>query len=43
MEADMEMTEAREEKIKNILIMLFEDQYGCKLVPSSSKKEGASA
>lgn len=36
---DMEMTEDRKEKVKEILQTLFEDQYGCKLIRSSLKKE----
>lgn len=40
---DMEVTEERAEKIKNILKNLYEDQYGCKLVRVKDKKDGASA
>lgn len=40
---DMEMTEERKKKIEDILRELFEDQYGCRLIRSSVKKEGASA
>lgn len=40
---DMEVTEERAEKIKEILMALYEDQYGCKLIRVSEKKDGASA
>ncbi len=39
---DMEVTEERARKIKNILRELFEDQYDCKLVLVTDKKGGAS-
>lgn len=40
---DMEVTEERKGQMEKILKALFEDQYGCKLVRSSVKKEEASA
>jgi len=36
---DIEMSEERKKQIENILLMLFEDQYGCKLLYSSEKKK----
>ncbi len=39
---DMEMTEERKKRIENILLTLFEDQYGCKLLRFSEKKKEAS-
>lgn len=39
---DMEVTEERARKIKNILKELFEDQYDCKLVLVTDKKGRAS-
>lgn len=40
---DMEVTEERQEKIKEILKDLYEDQYKCKLVRVKDGKGGASA
>lgn len=40
---DMEMTEDRKKQIENILAVLFEDQYSCKLIRSSVKNSEASA
>ncbi len=40
---DMEVTEERARKIENILKELYEDQYNCKLVRATEKKDGASA
>lgn len=42
-EYDMEVTEERARKIKEILKAQYEDQYGCTLVPVKDKKDGASA
>ena len=40
---DMGVTEERARKIENILKELYEDQYNCKLVRATEKKDGASA
>lgn len=34
-----ELTPERAEKVKELLIKLFEDQYQCKLVPVTSKEQ----
>lgn len=38
---DSELTPERAEKIKKLLIKLYEDQYQCKLVPVTSKEQAS--
>ena len=38
---DSEVTLERAEIIKKLLIKLYEDQYQCKLVPVTSKKQAS--
>lgn len=38
---DSELTPERAEKVKELLIKLFEDQYQCKLVPVTSKEQAS--
>ena len=38
---DSELTPERAEKVKELLIKLYEDQYQCKLVPVASKEQAS--
>ena len=38
---DSEVTPERAEKMKELLIKLYEDQYQCKLVPVTSKEKAS--
>ena len=38
---DSELTPERAEKVKELLIKLYEDQYQCKLVPVDSKEQAS--
>ena len=38
---DSELTPERAEKVKELLIKLYEDQYQCKLVPVTSKEQAS--